>query len=122
MTSVWDTFVLILAIVQLYLRLESDIRRQSVTEPKPMSSPINYPAVYNYVINFFLKEYLCLLFIALFLQHDPNVEQNLETVGKNKGHMDYLEKNYGIHMVSNLEIRNTPRPKSRSRNMNYEKM
>ena len=57
-----------------------------------------------------------------FLKHDPSVEHNLETVGKNKGHMDYLEKNYGIHMVSKLEISNTPRPKSRSRNMNYEKM
>ena len=26
------------------LRSESDLRRQSVTEPEPMSSPINYPA------------------------------------------------------------------------------
>ena len=26
------------------LRSENDLKRQSVTEPEPMSSPINYPA------------------------------------------------------------------------------
>ena len=39
MTSVLGAFVLIFAVVQL-----SDLRRQSVTEPEPMSSPIKYPA------------------------------------------------------------------------------
>ena len=71
---------------------------------------------------FFQTKKISMFIYCTFLKHDPTVESNLETVGKNKGHMDYLEKNYGIHMVSKLEIRNTPRPKSRSRNMNYEKM
>ena len=102
---------------------EHNVRHPGVGVTRAVSvlKKVIYIPIYNYVIISFLKRYLCLI-IALFLKHDPAVESNLETVGKNKGHMDYLEKNYGIHMVSKLEIRNTPRPKSRSRNMNYEKM
>ena len=46
---------LIFAVVQLctaeygrLLRVENDLKRQSVTEPELMSSPINYPALYRY--------------------------------------------------------------------------
>ena len=49
MTSVQVAFVLVFAVVQLSAaewRLWSpyDVRRQPVTEPEPMSSPINYTA------------------------------------------------------------------------------
>ena len=51
MTLVWHPFVLIFSICSAALHCsvchlwsENGLRRQSVTEPKPMSLPINYPA------------------------------------------------------------------------------
>ena len=40
------------------IRLESDLRRQSVAEPKLMSSPINYPALWH--LNMHQKLSFCL--------------------------------------------------------------
>ena len=58
--------------------------------------------------------------VSVLKKHDPTVDYNLETVGKNKGHMDYLEKNYAADLVTKLELRNTPRPKMPSgRSRNY---
>ena len=47
MTLVWHPFVLIFAVVQLSIAeyvIYGWKMTLSVTEPKPMSSPINYPA------------------------------------------------------------------------------
>ena len=59
--------------------------------------------------------------VSVLKKHDSSVENNLIAVGKNKGHMDYLEKNYGADLVSRLELRNTPRPKNSSRSINNSK-
>ena len=42
--------------------------------------------------------------ISVLKKHDQAVELNLVPVGKNKGHMDYLEKEYGtkLNQVSTI--------------------
>ena len=45
MSSVWDPFVSVFCSTSVcLLSSENDLKRQSVTEPEPMSSLIDYPA------------------------------------------------------------------------------
>lgn len=45
--------------------------------------------------------------VSVLKKHDEKVDLNLVPVGKNKGHMDYLERVYGADLQSRLELRKT---------------